>query len=229
MFEIPFSVSPTNPVHVDARYGPWADAASAYAGVARPVRVAGLTVLLSGQGEYWWPGPGLDDADLVAKLPATPPTTGNGSASRGTYLSLPGRYTAANYAHALPAGTKDVDLKWGSGRALEPGTDYLLDTDADPPTATIVASLAQYGNERIWGRSYRVAARTYLALPGRYGVGYQPQELPAGTADVGVFWGSGRELEPGIDYTFEPTSRALTLLADPAIFGGERLWLWLYS
>lgn len=155
--------------------------------------------------------------------------SGSGSAGRGTYLSLPGRYSAANRTHALPAGTQDIDLKWGSGRELEPGQDYTLDTATDPPTVTITASLDAYEGERVWGRTYRSSSRTYLALPTRYGPGYQPVELPAGTADVGVFWGSGRELEPGIGYTFDDTTRLLTITANTDMFGGERIWLWLYS
>ncbi len=158
------------------------------------------------------------------RLP-TQPAAGGGS--RGTYLSLPGRYTPINTTHTLPEGTQDVDLKWGSGRELEPGIDYTLTTD--PPTVTITASLDYYEGERVWGRTYRSNSRTYLSLPTRYGAGYPPVELPAGTRDVAVFWGSGRELEPGIGYNYDPATRLLTLTANTDTYGGERIWLWLYS
>lgn len=233
-FEIPVSQRYTNPVPADSRTGPWPDVATACVEVPEEVRLPGLLVDIQAPGgpvvKWWWPGPGLENADLVEYLPpATPPVSGGGGAGRGTYLNLPGRYSAANTTHTLPAGTKDVDLKWGSGRELEPGTDYQLDTDAAPPTVTIIASLDYYEGERVWGRTYRSSSRTYLALATRYGPGYPPVELPAGTADVAVFWGSGRELEPGIGYTFDDTTRLLTLTANTDTYGGERIWLWLYS
>lgn len=230
VFQIPTPVGYTNPVHADERTGPWASVAEACAQVERDVRVAGLLVMITGLGYHWWPGPGLEDVDLVPFLPtAPPPTTGGGSGQRGTYFELPGLYSAANRVHELPTGTKDIDLHFSSGRTLRPGADYTLDTSAYPPTVTVTAELAYYEGEALWGRTYRSSARTYYELPGSYGPGFAPVELPAGTADVEVYFGSGRPLQPTRDYTYDVASRTLTLLANRSLYEDETIWLWLYS
>ncbi|GGG34267.1 hypothetical protein [Hymenobacter glacieicola] len=230
VLQLPTPIRYTNPVHADERTGPWASVAEACAQVEPAVRTVGLLVMITGLGYHWWPGPGLEDGDLVPYLPtAPPPTTGGGAGQRGTYFELPGLYSAANRVHALPAGTKDIDLHFGSGRTLQPAADYTLDTSADPPTVTVTASLPMFEGEALWGRTYRTSSRTYYELPTAYGPGYPPAELPAGTADVEVYFTSGRPLQPTRDYAYDVATRTLTLLADPAMFGGETLWLWLYS
>lgn len=164
----------------------------------------------------------------VADLP--PPGSGGGGGSqRGTYFSLPGVYEVGNTQHELAAGVVDVDVVFGSGRTLQPVVDYTLNTTPAKPVLTLTADLSLYSGETVWGRTYRTLTRTYFPLPDAYGAGYAPVVLSAGTFDVDVVFGSGRPLQPGVDYTFDQPTRTLTLLADADLYGGETLWLWLYS
>lgn len=71
--EIPGGVRRTNPGPVDAYYTPnggavgYANRAAACAAVPLAMRSDGLTVLLTGVGEYWWKAADLSDTGLVPK------------------------------------------------------------------------------------------------------------------------------------------------------------------
>ena len=49
---LPFGIQPVNPVPVDSNYGPYASVAQANASVVLPVRYDGLTVQITGSGNY---------------------------------------------------------------------------------------------------------------------------------------------------------------------------------
>jgi len=66
MLELPFGITPTNPVYVDAYRGPYADVAEALSTVPQAVRVLGQVVFVQGLGEYWWKD-GVTDSDLIEK------------------------------------------------------------------------------------------------------------------------------------------------------------------
>ncbi|TGE08745.1 hypothetical protein [Hymenobacter fodinae] len=232
-FEIPVALRFTNPVAADSRTGPWSSVAEACAMVPIEVRIPGLMVTIRPAGgkavKYWWPGPGLGNTELIPYLPTTPPTSGGSGGQRGRYFSLPGVYSADNRLHDLAPGTVDVDLFFGSGRILRPLVDYTLDKTAVPPRLSITAELPTYEGEEIWGYPYSVSVRRYYALPGVYGPGYAPVIMAAGTTDVDVIFGSGRQLRPNIDYTFDVATLTLTLLVDADIYEGEELWLWIWG
>jgi phage gp36-like protein len=65
--QLPYSVETTNPVPVVKSYGPHASTAAACAAVNQAVRHDGLTVMVTGDGEYWWLADDLSDAGLLPK------------------------------------------------------------------------------------------------------------------------------------------------------------------
>ncbi|WP_400192826.1 hypothetical protein [Hymenobacter sp. B81] len=66
----PFGFKTINPRPLDARYGPFPTLADAKAANPQGIRFDGLTVKITGSGEYWWLAADLSDAGLVAKAPA---------------------------------------------------------------------------------------------------------------------------------------------------------------
>jgi len=65
--EIPKSVKIINPEPVDFYYGPWATLAAAKSGVPLAIRYDGLTVQITGTGEYHWLAADLTDTGLITK------------------------------------------------------------------------------------------------------------------------------------------------------------------
>ena len=64
--EIPFGITPTNPVYVEAYRGPYDTVAEALSTVPQAVRVLGQVVFVEGIGEYWWKD-SVADAGLIEK------------------------------------------------------------------------------------------------------------------------------------------------------------------
>lgn len=60
-------IDPVNPVPVDANYGPYANVAAAKAAIPPSLRYDGLTVQITGSGNYWWIASDLSDDGLVPK------------------------------------------------------------------------------------------------------------------------------------------------------------------
>lgn len=65
--ELPGSIKSLNPVPVDWSYGPFADVATAKAAIPLSIRYDGLTVQVTGSGNYWWNQSDLTDTGLIAK------------------------------------------------------------------------------------------------------------------------------------------------------------------
>jgi hypothetical protein len=65
---LPFGIQPVNPVPVDSFYGPYANVAQAKASVPLALRYDGLTVQITGSGNYWWLDADLTDTGLVPKV-----------------------------------------------------------------------------------------------------------------------------------------------------------------
>lgn len=64
---IPFGIDPVNAVPVDANYGPYASLAAARSAIPESLRYDGLTVQITGLGNYWWLAADLSNSGLVAK------------------------------------------------------------------------------------------------------------------------------------------------------------------
>jgi hypothetical protein len=62
---LPGSIKVLNPFPLDYWRGPWASVAAAKAGVPLGARFDGLTVKITGDGEYWWLAADLTDTGLV--------------------------------------------------------------------------------------------------------------------------------------------------------------------
>lgn len=65
--ELPGSIKSLNPVPIDWSYGPFADVATAKAAIPLSIRYDGLTVQVTGSGNYWWNQSDLTDTGLIAK------------------------------------------------------------------------------------------------------------------------------------------------------------------
>lgn len=74
--ELPGSIKIVNPVPTDYVYGPFATVAAAKAGVPLALRYDGLTVQVTGSGNYWWLSGNLTDAGLIVKIPIGTVVTG---------------------------------------------------------------------------------------------------------------------------------------------------------
>lgn len=64
---LPFGIDPVNPVPVDSNYGPYDTLASAIAAIPLALRYDGLTVQITGLGNYWWEQSDLSDSGLKPK------------------------------------------------------------------------------------------------------------------------------------------------------------------
>lgn len=82
--ELPGSIKIVNPYPVDYCYGPFATLAAAKAGVPQAVRYDGLTVQITGSGNYYWTAADLTDTGLIVKSIGVLNTAGNGELMRST-------------------------------------------------------------------------------------------------------------------------------------------------
>jgi hypothetical protein len=137
---------------VDAKYGPYADVATAKSEIGSTLRYKGLTVgiLVSGAVvEYWWKD-GITDSDLISKGGATAWGTITGTLSdqsdlqtaldtKTNKLITTNRQTAS-YTLVLSDADKLVEMNVGSANNLT----IPLNSSVAFPTGTQIL-LAQYG------------------------------------------------------------------------------------
>jgi hypothetical protein len=137
---------------VDAKYGPYADVATAKSEIGSTLRYKGLTVgiLVSGAVvEYWWKD-GITDSDLISKGGATAWGTITGTLSdqsdlqtaldtKTNKLITTNRQTAS-YTLVLSDADKLVEMNVGSANNLT----VPLNSSVAFPTGTQIL-LAQYG------------------------------------------------------------------------------------
>ena len=71
--QLPIGIDTVNPVPADYKYGPYANTAAAIAAIPQVLRYDGLTVQITGSGEYHWLAADLSDLGLI-------PKTGGGGA-----------------------------------------------------------------------------------------------------------------------------------------------------
>ena len=137
---------------VDAKYGPYADVATAKSEIGSTLRYKGLTVgiLVSGAVvEYWWKD-GITDSDLVSKGGATAWGTITGTLSSQTDLQtaldtktnklITTNRQTASYTLVLSDADKLVEMNVGSANNLT----VPLNSSVAFPTGTQIL-LAQYG------------------------------------------------------------------------------------
>jgi hypothetical protein len=137
---------------VDAKYGPYADIATAKSEIGSTLRYKGLTVgiLVSGSVvEYWWKD-GITDSDLISKGGATAWGTITGTLSSQTDLQsaldtktnklITTNRQTASYTLVLSDADKLVEMNVGSANNLT----VPLNSSVAFPTGTQIL-LAQYG------------------------------------------------------------------------------------
>ena len=137
---------------VDAKYGPYADVATAKSEIGSTLRYKGLTVgiLVSGAVvEYWWKD-GITDSDLISKGGATAWGTITGTLSSQTDLQtaldtktaklITTNRQTASYTLVLSDADKLVEMNVGSANNLT----VPLNSSVAFPTGTQIL-LAQYG------------------------------------------------------------------------------------
>jgi hypothetical protein len=137
---------------VDAKYGPYADVATAKSEIGSTLRYKGLTVgiLVSGAVvEYWWKD-GITDTDLISKGGATAWGTITGTLSDQTDLQtaldtktnklITTNRQTASYTLVLSDADKLVEMNVGSANDLT----VPLNSSVAFPTGTQIL-LAQYG------------------------------------------------------------------------------------
>jgi hypothetical protein len=137
---------------VDAKYGPYADVATAKSEIGSTLRYKGLTVgiLVSGAVvEYWWKD-GITDSDLISKGGATAWGTITGTLSSQTDLQtaldtktnklITTNRQTASYTLVLSDADKLVEMNVGSANNLT----IPLNSSVAFPTGTQIL-LAQYG------------------------------------------------------------------------------------
>lgn len=74
--ELPGSIKIVNPVPTDYTYGPFTTLAAARSAVPLALRYDGLTVQITGSGNYWWLNGDLTDTGLIVKIPVGTMVTG---------------------------------------------------------------------------------------------------------------------------------------------------------
>ena len=137
---------------VDAKYGPYADVATAKSEIGSTLRYKGLTVgiLVSGAVvEYWWKD-GITDSDLISKGGATAWGTITGTLSSQTDLQtaldtktaklITTNRQTASYTLVLSDADKLVEMNVASANNLT----IPLNSSVAFPTGTQIL-LAQYG------------------------------------------------------------------------------------
>jgi len=161
---LPYGIDPVNAVPVDSNYGPYADVAAAKAAVPQALRYDGLTVMITGTGEYWWLAADLSDSGLIVKsspgmlLPVTrdvylvgssTEATRMGGASNNVYYTFQAAYAAADALWtALGGGAQVVNLNVGTTVNTSSGTNIFTSTVGD-----LVLSAAYNAQVNIIGQS----------------------------------------------------------------------------
>lgn len=107
--QVPVGIDTVNPVPADYKYGPYANTATAIAAIPQVLRYDGLTVQITGSGNYWWLAADLSDTGLIQKGAYAPAIirdvylVGNsadairmGGTANNTYFTFQAAYDAAN-------------------------------------------------------------------------------------------------------------------------------------
>jgi hypothetical protein len=102
--ELPYGGKRTTAGPWDEYYGPYADVAAAKAAIPQAVRYDGLTVQITGTGEYHWLAADLSDTGLVAKGGSGSLTNGNGTTANGSAVDLGGTLTEASTSLITASG-----------------------------------------------------------------------------------------------------------------------------
>jgi len=80
--QLPIGIDTVNAVPADFKYGPYASTAAAIAAIPQVLRFDGLTVKITGLGEYWWLTADLTNTGLIPK------TGGGGLTNPVCFLNL---------------------------------------------------------------------------------------------------------------------------------------------
>lgn len=120
--QLPIGIDTVNPVPADYKYGPYVSLAAAKAAIALVLRYDGMTVQITGLGNYWWLQADLTDTGLI-------PKTGGGS-------SAPVPITYAGLLALQVGGT------------LSPGTLYKI-TDRDLGIWITAVSTTQFNTRGV--------------------------------------------------------------------------------
>jgi len=102
--QLPIGIDTVNPVPADFKYGPYATVAAAKAAILLALRFDGLTVQITGLGNYWWLAADLSDAGL------TPKTAGGNAPVPITYAALLALQTGAVLISGTMYKITDRDL-----------------------------------------------------------------------------------------------------------------------
>ena len=115
--QLPIGIDTVNPVPADFKYGPYVDVATAVAAIPLALRFDGLTVQITGLGNYWWLAADLSNAGLVPKGSFAPPivryvylvqdasdAARMGGSSNNVYTTTQTAYDAANALQVLSTG-----------------------------------------------------------------------------------------------------------------------------
>lgn len=65
--QLPVGIDTVNPVPADYKYGPYANLSAAKSAIPQALRYDGMTVQITGLGNYWWLQSDLTDTGLLAK------------------------------------------------------------------------------------------------------------------------------------------------------------------
>jgi hypothetical protein len=113
--ELPFGIKVLDDTPLDSLYGPYVDVAAAKAAVPQAIRYDGLTVMITGTGEYWWLAADLSDTGLVVKSGGAALTDGSGTTANGSAVDLGGTLSSS------PTITGDYGINFTNGPASGSG------------------------------------------------------------------------------------------------------------
>lgn len=117
--QLPGSLKVLNPYPVDWSYGPYANVAAAKTAIPLAIRYDGLTVQITGSGNYWWKQTDLTDTGLI-------PKDSNINVSSGILL---GRTTAASGLVEEITVSNGLTLSAPGTTTLKLGGALTVDTD----------------------------------------------------------------------------------------------------
>ncbi len=136
--QIPVGIETVNPVPADYKYGPWASLAAARTAIPQALRYDGLTVRITGLGEYNWLAADLSDSGLVVKsagggsggalakvnsvyLVNSADVTPMGGSAANVYSTFQAAYDAAVVLQVAAGGSTKVYLNVGNVTAAQSG------------------------------------------------------------------------------------------------------------